>query len=126
VVAHLESMLSAATDAESGMRGYVITGDDGFLEHYRSASRVCEDELRWLREATGDNPAQQERLTALGPLVSARLGIAGAVVEQRRAEGFEPARIAVAAGNGKQLHDQIRQLVGQMKNAERALVKTRD
>jgi PAS domain S-box-containing protein len=126
VVAHLESMLSAATDAESGMRGYVITGDNGFLEHYRSALRGSEGELRWLREATGDDPAQQERLIALAPLVSARLEAARAVVEQRRAEGFESARIAVAAGNGKQLHNQIRQVVAEMKDAERALVKTRN
>ncbi|HTF87620.1 MAG TPA: CHASE3 domain-containing protein [Planctomycetota bacterium] len=126
VIAHLESLLSTATDAETGARGYIITGDESFLDPYQRALGTSEDELRWLREATSDNPAQQQRLSTLTPLIATRMEVAGSAIEQRRNDGFAAARNAIADGSGKQLHDQIRQLLSEMKAAELDLLVSRD
>ena len=62
VLGSLELLLAAATDSETAERGYVITGDESYLDPYRQAAAVVEGETRHLRELTADNRAQQQRL----------------------------------------------------------------
>src|ERR1700720_302528 len=62
VIGDLASLLSTTTDAETGQRGYTITGDEHYLEPYVQAVQTTHSELRRLRELTVDNFAQQRRL----------------------------------------------------------------
>src|SRR2546430_329256 len=62
VLSSLELLLAAATDCETAERGYVITGDESYLEPYREAAAVIDSRTRRLRELTADNRAQQRRL----------------------------------------------------------------
>src|SRR5487761_697975 len=66
----LGELLTKLTDAETGQRGYVITGEERFLEPYRGASQAVSQEMNDLRKLTADNPSQQQRLDALGPLIT--------------------------------------------------------
>ena len=60
VLSSLELLLAAATDSETAERGYVITGDEGYLEPYRQAGAVVDGQTKRLRELTADNRAQQQ------------------------------------------------------------------
>ncbi len=122
----LELLLAAATDSETAERGYVITGDESYLEPYRQAGAVVDGQTRRLRELTADNRAQQQRLDSVVALVTDRLAILRAVIELRQDQGFAAAQGEILTGKGKQFHDRIRRLIGQMEDTETFLLKERE
>jgi PAS domain S-box-containing protein len=126
VLSSLELLLAAATDSETAERGYVITGDESYLQPYRQAVAVVDAQTRRLRELTADNRAQQQRLDLVVPLVSDRLANLRAVIELRRDQGFAAAQDEVLTGKGKQFHDRIRRLITQMEDAETSLLEERE
>src|SRR5580700_462981 len=73
VVTNLENVLSNIKDAETGQRGYLLTGIESYLEPYRTSTPKIQQSLRSLRSLTADNPSQQHRLDALDPLVASKL-----------------------------------------------------
>jgi len=64
-------VLSALKDAETGLRGYIITGEERYLEPYHGAATELERQIRELRELTADNRTQQERLAKLQEMAAA-------------------------------------------------------
>jgi PAS domain S-box-containing protein len=125
VLGRLDSLLAALTDSETAERGYVITGEESYLEPYRQSARDADVEASRLRELTADNRTQQLRLDSLAPLVSDRLAELHEVIDLRRIQGFGPAQSEVLAGKGKEIDDQIRSLIDGMKSAETSLLKER-
>ncbi len=125
VIQRLEELLSDLTGAETGERGFVITGAPAYLEPYQHALGSLEGELAALRSLTRDNPRQQARLAALEPLVRDKLAQLKHSVDLRSSQGFEPARDAVSTGRGKTLMDQIRGQVAEAKTEEFRLLKER-
>ena len=126
VLGSLELLLAAATDSETAERGYVITGDEDYLEPYRQAAAVIDSQMRHLRELTADNRAQQLRLDSVTALVTERLAILRAVIDLRKDQGFAAAQGEILTGKGKQFHDRIRRLIGQMEDTETSLLKERE
>jgi methyl-accepting chemotaxis protein len=125
VLEHVAHILGALTDAETGQRGFVITGDDAYLAPYRSALGSLDKLAKELRELTADNPAQQKRLDALDPLLRDRLSELRQSIELRRQGGLEPAVKFVLTGAGKRTMDDIRVLADQMEHEERGLLARR-
>src|ERR1700761_1445770 len=64
-VTALSEILSAAQDAETGQRGFLLTGNERYLEPYRASVASTPARLDTLREALKDNPAQLARLKEL-------------------------------------------------------------
>ena len=126
VLSRLESLLATATDSETAERGYVITGDDAYLEPYRQSAALVIYQASRLRQLTADNRAQQQRLDAMVPLVTERLGQLRTVIELRKSQGFAAAQTEILAGKGKRFHDRIRRLVDEMKAAEMSLLERRE
>ncbi len=126
VLGSLELLLAAATDSETAERGYVITGDEEYLEPYRQAAAVIDSQMRHLRELTADNRAQQQRLDSVMALVTERLAILRGVIDLRRDQGFAAAQGEILTGKGKQFHDRIRRLIAQMEDTETSLLKERE
>ena len=67
VLSALENIMSLAKDAETGQRGYIITGEPTYLEPYNAAIATMNDRIGLLEQLTRDNPAQQTHLAALKP-----------------------------------------------------------
>ncbi|MFL6600116.1 MAG: CHASE3 domain-containing protein [Steroidobacteraceae bacterium] len=126
VLSRLESLIAAATDSETTERGYVITGDDTYLETYRHSAALVIDEATRLRQLTADNRAQQHRLDSVVPLATERLANLAAVIELRKTQGFAAAQTEILSGKGKRFHDRIRRLVDEMKAAEMTLLEQRE
>ncbi|MDB6090388.1 MAG: hybrid sensor histidine kinase/response regulator [Gammaproteobacteria bacterium] len=126
VITRLESILAAATDSETAERGYVITGDESYLEPYRQSATLVDEQARRLLGLTADNPAQTQRLNSMVPLVTERLAILRAIIELRKSQGFAAAQSEILSGKGKQFHDRIRRLIDEMKGAETALLSERE
>jgi PAS domain S-box-containing protein len=125
VIASLNKTLAITTDAETGIRGFVITGDESYLEPYHQARLQLDAQLNKVRKLTADNPQQQSRLDAFDFLLTKRLGILQEQVEARQQKGFDAVEKIVASGEGKRLHDQLRQSIAEMEAAELALLSER-
>ena len=125
VRAELEAGFADLMEAETGVRGYVITGDTSYLAPYRFARATLSSRLRGLRALTADNPAQQRRLDSLDALVATRLERFQWTVETRRTGGPAAAGWAVIGGRGKELMQQVRGLVRQMEDDEERLLAER-
>jgi PAS domain S-box-containing protein len=126
VLSRLESLIAGATDSETAERGYVITGDESYLEPYQKSAALVEDQAQRLRELTADNPAQTQRLDSMVPLVTERLASLRAVIELRKSQGFAAAQGEILSGKGKRFHDRIRRVIDEMKKAETALLSERE
>jgi CHASE3 domain sensor protein len=125
VLEDVADLLSAVADAETGGRGFVITGDEAFLEPYVQGSAVVAKAIKNLRELTADNPNQRKRLDEAEPLVAAKLSHLRHNIDLRRTGGFEPAAKAVRGGEGKTVMDDLRRVLQEMEREERNLLERR-
>ncbi|MHB1117367.1 PAS domain S-box protein [Sideroxydans sp.] len=102
-----DDLLSALKDAETGQRGYLLTGDEAFLETYLAVRNSISVKLKELRQLSLV-PAANDHLDALGPMVDARLAHMSQAIELRRNHDETAAVAMVRSGQGKQLMDSIR------------------
>jgi bile acid:Na+ symporter, BASS family len=117
--------LSQLKDAETGQRGYLITGDCRYLEPYESAVGAIHGRFERLREMTADNPNQRSRTDKLKEMIDDRLTELDETIILRREKGFDAAREVVLADRGKKRMDEIRRLVGEMEAEEQELLERR-
>src|SRR5260370_7267558 len=73
VLEHIADVLSLLKDAETGQRGYVITGDEAFLEPYHAAVGTVHNVVKDLQQRTADNPNHQSRMDNMTPPAPAKL-----------------------------------------------------
>lgn len=125
VLGSLSAVLGSLQDAETGERGYIITGDPDYLEPYRAGVAGVEAQRQHLIELVHDNPAQLARAQTLAPLIASRLRVLEQGVEIRRGGDFAASQQIVLDGHGKQSMDQIRAQIAAMKGAEDALLASR-
>jgi CheY-like chemotaxis protein/signal transduction histidine kinase/CHASE3 domain sensor protein len=125
VIAQLQTVLSTLKDAETGQRGYLLSGRESYLEPYLAAQRAITGEFSALRALTGDNPAQRKRLDSLQSLASSKMTELDETVALRRAGQSDRALALVATDRGKTLMDGIRASVDEMENSERQLMAVR-
>jgi PAS domain S-box-containing protein len=126
VIEHLQMLLGAMTDAETGMRGFVITGEEPFLEPFRDAVSKVPTIVQKLRQLISDNPVQQREFALLEPLLAQRLALCRRNEQLRRTEGFAAAQRRSLSGDGKAVHDAIRRQIGMMQETEYQLLKQRN
>jgi len=125
VIGHVDGIVSLLKDAETGQRGYVITGEEPYLEPYQGTATAIAGLLGELRDLTRDNPAQQKRIALLEPLIQAKIDELKQTIEMRRNQGFAPVLDRIKTGIGKKLMDDIRKVAAQMELEERDLLKRR-
>jgi methyl-accepting chemotaxis protein len=121
----LAEVLAQIGEIESSARGFAITGDDSFLDPYRVALPELDKSLNSISTLTSDNTRQQQRLTALRPLVQEKVDLMKRNIEIRRAEGLEQAARSIARGEGKQAMDRIRALTREIHDEEQRLLELR-
>jgi methyl-accepting chemotaxis protein len=123
VLEHTANVLSLLKDAETGQRGYIITGDDSYLEPYNSALVDLPEVVKELRDLTADSPNQQKRLDEVESDIATKLASLKQVIEIRKSGGIEQATKEVRVGTGKRQMDALRVSIGQMEQEERGLLK---
>ncbi|WP_099068173.1 response regulator [Nostoc linckia] len=125
VLSQIEDLNLQLTKAETGQRGYIITGEQRYLEPYNAAMQSLNQTFKELQKLTLDNPNQQNRLNMLEPLLTERMAVMKNVIDLRQNQGLEVAQEAVATDRGKQLMDRIQKLLQAIKNEENVLLKQR-
>jgi methyl-accepting chemotaxis protein len=121
----LADLLSELKDAETGQRGYIITGDDSYLAPYQSGIASIRSTFEEIRRLTADNPGQQRRLTNLSPLIDAKLAEFKQTIDVRRNEGLDAATKLIVSNAGKTYMDQARAIIAAADHEEKDLLKMR-
>src|SRR5262245_62428134 len=131
-VAHTQEVLDLTSDvlrtlvdAETGQRGFLITGKVDFLEPHRQALARLDQQVRALKDKTQDNPRQQDRIGELETLTAERLALLQKGIDLRR-QSAEEAQALVATGQGKEKMDAIRRLIATMEAEEHGLLRDRE
>jgi PAS domain S-box-containing protein len=125
VIQQLGALLSCLKDAETGQRGFIITGKPDYLWPYQASLAEITVDLADLLRLTADNPQQQQRLHAITPLVAAKLAELKETIALRESQGFPVASAAFMVESGKKIMDEIRALVAQAEAQEAQLLKER-
>jgi len=125
VTRDLDALLSTYKDAETGQRGYLLTGEAKYLEPYDAATSAIVQRVARLRQMIADNPHQLERLAALQGFSDQKMAELKQTIELRRAGRTKEALAVVDTDRGKQAMDSLRATVGDMKEAEQALLVER-
>jgi CHASE3 domain sensor protein len=97
VIAALRKVLATVTDAETAQRGYLITGQESYLEPYENAVQTIEANLQALRQLTAEHGGPQAQAEGLG---AARRRAHGPFEEQHRTTARR--RLGRSSGGGEQ------------------------
>jgi PAS domain S-box-containing protein len=114
VYASLESLLALARDAETGQRGFVITGRDDYLEPYLEAEPQIARQLDHLAFLLKGDASQEQHLALLRGQLDQKRRELQRVVDTRRTQGFAAAQAVVLTDTGKAFMDRARATVAQM------------
>ncbi|MCZ4224171.1 response regulator [Pedobacter rhodius] len=122
VILNVESIISTLKDAETGQRGYLLTGNKVFLEPYNGATDAALNTLNKVAESTRDNQKQQKNVDELRNIMLRRLGIIKSTIEIKSLGGQVDPTVLF---QGKTYMDQARNIVNQMVTEERRLLENR-
>jgi signal transduction histidine kinase/CheY-like chemotaxis protein len=125
VRAQLTRVLSLVQSAETGQRGYLLTGQDLYLGPYRMALDQLPGVLQRTQELASDNPEQIKNLTQLRQLIQDKLAELSATVNAYKAGHNDAALAIVNSDKGFQLMQEIRLSIGNMQSEEDRLLATR-
>ncbi|WP_439878762.1 response regulator [Pseudomonas prosekii] len=124
VINNANEAVKLTVDLETGMRGFLLSGDEHFLDPYETAKPRIAVALNTLLELTGDNPIQTDRLRRLQALQTEWATYAQSMIDLQRSSGDY--RGAVKAGRGKRLTDEIRKQFEDVIDMEQQLRTTRN
>ena len=124
VLYKFEQILMLTVEAETGVRGFIITGNDDFLVPFTASNIKVNEELAKLDELTTDNPFQQNNVAELRNEIKMRFENLEKCIALRRID-YEKVRQFVASGEGKQIQDEIRNIINKAQETESVLLSQR-
>lgn len=122
VLKKLDDVIAVVKDAETGQRGFLLTGNEAFLDRYHGVTDKATLLINDVKQLTADNPQQQVASDSLHQVVLTRLAFLTTLVEEKKRAGIISDSLLLI---GKGLMDQTRQLVNGMQARESALLQTR-
>ena len=125
VIEHVALILSSLSDSETGQRGYLLTGELKYLEPYNSGVFSVGKEVDEVKTLTEDNPNQQERIIVLQELIEAKKEELQETVDLKEQGKGEEAIVIVLSDRGKDIMDDIRDVIREMKREEEGLLASR-
>jgi methyl-accepting chemotaxis protein len=127
VVATLNAVASAMVNSETGVRGYLVSGNKDFLDPFVNGQKTFAELLEKFRTLTSDNPAQQKRADMIAEQASIWL----TTVAQEEIRLMETpatqqqARDIEVSGKGKASMDGLRKIIEEAVETEQSLMVTR-
>ena len=125
VIRQLDGVLSSMADAETGQRGYIITGDSAYLGPYHAGRANAEAHLTALRQLVSADPEQERRVDSLRALEDRKIRELDQTVAMR-ARSATDASNRVRSGIGKALMDSARDVASRISVLERDRLAERD
>lgn len=101
-------LLSTVKDAETGQRGFLLTGADTYLEPYENSVALVESELARLRSWSQAGEIDSRAAGEIERLVQARFNALNLGIDVRKTQGLEGASAYILKGTGKAIMDDLR------------------
>ncbi len=125
VIDTLQELGLVVRDAETGQRGFLLTGSDAYLAPYQAALGRAAFLQGELQRLTADDAQVQAQLRALSPSLQGKLEELAQTVELRRADGLDAAMRLVRTDAGRVLMTRIEDSIAAMTGEERARLEAR-
>lgn len=131
VISAANALLTILVDMETGYRGFLLTGDDLFLEPYQAGTRDLDDQVAQLQALTADNPPQVERWRSIETQINEwrqRVTEPGIALRREIGSGRTPAEVMnawVATGEGRRRFAAIRATFAEALSVEEQLLGER-
>jgi PAS domain S-box-containing protein len=126
VMGNLEHVLSMLDEAQADHRGFLLTGEDRYLEPYNTATGEIRQDIDQVASLTADNPHQQPDIEQLRKLSADKLDELRETVKLEREGKHEQALQIIRSDRGKAIMDDIRKLVDGMESREQTLLQKRN
>lgn len=124
VLYEFDQVMLASVDAETGARGFVITGKEDFLQPYFSSKAKLSEHIAAVKKLTDDNPVQQRNIGDIEEKINLHAAYLEKLIDLRKKD-FEKAVQLATTGEGKLIHDEIRRLVANAQGIENKLLAER-
>lgn len=115
----LGEILLSEVDAETGQRGYLITGDPAYLAPYQLGVKTVEARLGQLQSVLPQTPENHHRLAKIQALSATKLAELAQTITLRQTQGFEAAKAVVDSDLGRKTLDKIRAIIAQWSQTHR-------
>ncbi len=125
VLDSLDQLFSTLQDAETGQRGYIITGNEQYLEPYETARTIIDKHIEQVEKVSLGDADRREHLETIRPLIALKLRELSATIELRKTS-FEAAQTRVLSNRGKQAMDSIRVVMKVMRDHEHQVLVDRE
>ena len=123
VIIGVRDLLSVVKDAETGQRGYLLTGDEAYLEPYEDALRRFKPVAAHLDDLTAGNRDEHARFIALSAAADAKIAELNRTVVLMKSGDRTAALAAVRTGSGKALMDDVRKNAAAIRETEDKLLE---
>jgi len=125
VITKSEEFLGHVRDAETGQRGYLLTGNANYLGLYSTDISKAKSSLNQIIKLTQDNPLQQSRLVIIEQLLSKKIGELDNTIHEYKGGNLEKSLAIVNSDYGKSIMDALRAHLNSFRGEENQLLKLR-
>src|SRR5579863_3105131 len=119
ILNHLGQVISTLKDAETGQRGYLLTGQESYLQPYQTAVASFTAELDGIRKLATNGNVLASSFDNFDRLSKEKMAELAQTIQIRREQGFDAALAVVNSGQGKRTMDDLRAEMEKMMAAER-------
>ena len=119
---HLEKLV---VDLETGPRGFILTGQDDFLEPWRDAQKAIPGQVSQLEQLVTDNPGQQATLRQISQGITSYLQDYSIPLVTTAQQDLAAARTVAVSDEGTNRVDALRAQFDQFVDAETAQARQR-
>lgn len=114
----VDTLLSSLIDAETGQLGFLLTGENGYLDPYNQAVQSIPKHLAQLKSLLAARPGESANVVQLDSLVNQKLSELQETIDLRREQGAERALALVLSDRGKRVMGDIRALGADIQQRE--------
>ncbi len=117
ILSETSALLTSLSDAETGQRGFLLTGDERYLDPYRKARKDLPVLMNSLRTVAISRPDQAIRIKNLSSLVDLKLEELALTIDLHHNKGADAALVVVRSGIGQALMDRIWIIISEVQAA---------
>jgi methyl-accepting chemotaxis protein len=118
VIQSVDKLLLSLVDAETGQRGFLLTGENRYLEPYNQAIQTIPAELAKLNQFLASRPNESSNVSRLKSLVDQKLSELRQTISLRQTQGIAPAVNVVISDQGKTTMDEIRSVCAEIQSGQ--------
>jgi PAS domain S-box-containing protein len=125
VLERLQDLRLSVAEIEASYRGFALTGDESFLESYRTSAARAEHDQSAVRSLVRDNALQERQLPLLKEVTDREIRLGTLINDRRRTGGLAGAVDAIVEGPGLQVVDELQTVIRQLQDEEQRLLVLR-